>query len=113
MATKRRIEITVETEQVTVSRPNMPSMNEAANQAAWCAGCQCHVLMIGLGQAAQLASLSFRQLVSKTELNELHFYEPPDGSLLFCLASLSQWLRRGERATLALPSAYTNSEEER
>lgn len=93
MATKRRIEITVETEQVTVLRPNM---DQAANQAAWCAGCQCHVLMIGLGQAAQLAGLGVRQLVRKADLNELHFYEPPDGSLLFCLASLSQWLRRGE-----------------
>lgn len=98
MATRRRIEITLETEQVTLTYPNH-------NQTAWCVGCQCHVLMLGLPQAAQLTELSFRQLVRQTELNELHFYEPPDGSLLFCLASLSRWLRRAEATTALLASA--------
>lgn len=122
MATKRRIEITVETEQVTIARSPLneaanqlrnPAQNLAQNLAAWCAGCQSHVLLIELRQAAHLAGLSYRQLVRKTDLNELHFHEPSDGSLLFCLASLSQWLRRAESTALLLPPAHTSSEEEK
>lgn len=109
MSTKRRIEITVETEQVTVVRSDP---NPTENQVAWCAGCQCHVLLVELRQAAPLADLSVRQLVRMAELNEVHFHEPPDGSLLFCLASLSQWLRGTEPSTRLLPPVVASLEEE-
>jgi hypothetical protein len=103
VATKRRIEITVETEQITVAR-------DETSLSAWCDGCQSHVLLIGAQQAAQLAELSLRQLVSKTFSAELHFYEPPDGRLLICLASLSQWLRRSSAPALLLSATAQNGQ---
>ena len=104
MATKRRIEITVETQSVTVTQ-------EEATLSAWCAGCHSHVLMIGLGQAARLSGLSWREIVTQTDARVLHCYEPAegqfDGRLLICLASLSQWLRRAAQTTALLPALIT------
>ncbi|NOT60418.1 MAG: hypothetical protein HOP19_09360 [Acidobacteria bacterium] len=109
MATKRRIEITVETQQVAVT-------HDEGNFAAWCADCQSHVLMIGLGQAAQLSGLSWRELVRQTDAQVLHGYEPAagvmDGRLLICLASLSQWLRQAAQTTVLLPLLATSKIEE-
>jgi len=104
MATRRRIEITVETEQVTMGR------GETENGAAWCAMCCAHVLMIGVEQAARMARSSVRQLVRRVDAGELHCLEPPDGRLLICLASLSRWLRRTREITLPLPLLEALSE---
>ncbi|MEK7830012.1 MAG: hypothetical protein AAB401_02950, partial [Acidobacteriota bacterium] len=78
MATRRRIEIIMETEQVVVRR-------EEANISAWCDGCHCHVLMIGVEQAARLSGLSWREMVRKTDAGDLHYCEPDGGRLLICL----------------------------
>ena len=105
MATKRRIEITVETQSVTLTSSD-------ANVSAWCAECQSYVLMIGLGQASRLSGLSWRELIRQTDAQVLHCYEPAeglpaeglmDGRLLICLASLSQWLRQATQTTALLP----------
>lgn len=73
---------------------------DEANFSAWCDGCQNHVLMIGLEQAALLAGNSWHELVQQTDAPALHYYEPQqrDGELMICLASLSQWLLRATQA---------------
>lgn len=97
MTIKRRIEITVETQQVTVTRDEAPL-------SAWCIGCQNHVLMIGLEQAALLAGNRWYELDQQTDAPALHYYEPrqQDGQLWICLASLSQWLLRATQAMALL-----------
>src|SRR5262245_52196477 len=96
MSTRRRIEITMETEQVIKSGegPGQESKQWAENCPAWCAQCTAHVLMINAEQAARLSGMSLRQLVRCADTAAFHFAEPGDGGLLICLASLSGWLRR-------------------
>ena len=84
MKTRRRIEITVETDQVLlISKPGRSA-------PAWCGECNRRVRMATAEQAALLAGVSVRQIYRWVEAGKLHFTETPEGLLLVCLNSLAQ-----------------------
>lgn len=103
MATRRRIEITVETEQVAVTSQEM-------KLTAWCDECQRQVLMVGVEQAAQLTGLRWRELLRQADVGAFHCYEPADGSWQICLVSVSQWIQRADQTTLLLSARDLNEE---
>lgn len=80
--TKRRIEITVETERLLLTRGRRVSLT------AWCAGCGRRVLMIMPEEAARLTRLSARAVYRLVEEGRLHFTETADETLLICSDSL-------------------------
>jgi len=82
--TRRRIEITVETDQVLVVKKPGRAVS------AWCGECNRRVRMATAEQAALLAGVSTRQLYRWVEASKLHFTETPEGLLLVCLDSLAQ-----------------------
>jgi hypothetical protein len=82
--TKRRTEITVETDRVLVIRRR----SRAAQ--AWCAGCARQVQMLTPDEAAVVAAVSVRTINRRVEAEKVHFAETPDGLLLICLNSLPE-----------------------
>lgn len=90
MRTKRRTEITIETDEVTVIR-------RRRNLArAWCARCAAPVEMVTTEQAAVLTGVSLRRVFRQVEADLLHYTETPDGSLYICLNSLRDERRQDE-----------------
>jgi hypothetical protein len=82
MGTKRRTEITVETNQVTVIyRPKR-------FVRAWCEGCDAEVSMVTAEQAALIAGISLRAICRSVEAGALHFVEIADRVLFICPNSL-------------------------
>ena len=85
-ATKRRTEITIETERVlVVSRRRVSAVS-------WCDGCGWRVRMVGPEEASVWAGVSTRHIYRWLEAHRLHFVERNDGLLLICLRSLSEIL---------------------
>jgi hypothetical protein len=82
MRTKRRTDITVETDQVVVIRQHKSLAR------AWCEQCAGQVKILTVGQAAAVASVSQRTIFRRVEAGLLHFTETPDGVLFICLNSL-------------------------
>jgi len=81
--TKKRTEITIETERVVVIR-----RRRRVSARAWCQSCGGQVLMVTVDEAAQLACVSVRTLYRWVENEKLHFTEIADGELLICLNSI-------------------------
>ena len=83
MRTKKRTEITVETERIVVIR------RRGLSALAWCPkGCGL-VPMITVDEAATIASVSSRTIYRWVEAAQLHFAEMHDGRLLVCPVSLN------------------------
>jgi hypothetical protein len=83
MVRKKRTEITVETEQVTViHRPR-------SFARAWCVHCRKEVNMVTAEQAAAVAGASLRSICRFVEVDDLHFMEKADRVLFICLDSLT------------------------
>jgi hypothetical protein len=78
--TKRRTEITVETDQVLFLR-------RRSFRLAWCAACAGQVHLVTAEEAAILAGLNLRAIFRRVEADQLHYTETPDGQLLICLNS--------------------------
>lgn len=92
-ATKRRTEITIETERIwMVSHRKVSSI-------AWCEGCCWRVRMIGPEEAAVWSGTSTRTIYRWIEDNRVHFVERPDGVLLVCVRSLKHILAQAARET--------------
>jgi hypothetical protein len=83
LQTKKRLEITIDTERVFVIRRGSRSAT------AWCGACGQRVTMITPDEAAITAHVSTRAVYRLVEAGRLHFLEVPDGLLLVCLNSLS------------------------
>jgi len=80
--TKKRTEITVETDQVLIIRQRRSGVR------AWCDGCAEQVKMARAEEAAALAGVTARTIYRWVEAEKVHFTETPDGSLFICLNSL-------------------------
>ena len=83
MSTKRRTEITIETDRVFVLSRRRISV------LTWCAACGERVTMITPDEAAITARVSSRAIYRWMEAERLHFTETADGFLLVCTNSLS------------------------
>jgi hypothetical protein len=81
MATRRRIEITVETERVVIIWRNPPTR-------AMCQECGSEADMLDMTTAAELIGMTDRTLRDLVDAQELHLGQSPDGSLRLCLESL-------------------------
>ena len=81
---KRRIRITVVTDEFLVSK-----LGTGCN--AECRGCGSIVKMLGLEEAMTLAKVGSREIYRRVETGQLHFMETATGHLLICLESLKAW----------------------
>ena len=79
---KKRTQVTVETERVLVIRRRYRAIE------AGCEECGETVVMVRPDQAAAVSGHSLRAIFGAIEATELHFMEQPDGMLLICLNSL-------------------------
>ena len=83
VSTKKRTEITIETERVIVIRHRRLPVR------AWCQSCGEQVVMVTVDEAARAARVSARTLYRWVEAEKLHFVETAEGGLLICYESLS------------------------
>jgi hypothetical protein len=81
MATRKRIEITIETDRVVIIRRNRPTR-------AQCQECGSEADMLDMTTAAELTGLTDRMLHDLMDAQELHLGQSSDGSLRICLESL-------------------------
>jgi hypothetical protein len=81
MATRKRIEITIETDRVVIIRRNRPTR-------ALCRECGSEAEMLDIATAAELTGMTDRMLHELMDVQELHLVQSPDGSLRICLESL-------------------------
>ena len=79
---KRRIELSIETEKITLHGP--------VPEIGWCAECEKHSMRITSEQAAILAGVSEMLIYRMVESERLHHSETADGRLRICMASLSR-----------------------
>jgi hypothetical protein len=79
--TRKRIQITVETERVLVIRSNGRSRR-------WCVDCGRDVDVVNFVQAAALTGIAQPRLSTGTETKKWHGFEDPDGTPFICLESL-------------------------
>lgn len=81
---KKTARITVETERLLIIRRSKKSF------AGRCGQCQAEVELIGLEEAAAIASASQRAIFRWAEAGEIHFTETEDGRVMFCLNSIAR-----------------------
>lgn len=93
---KRRIEITVETERVTLVR-----RRREKRRTLWCAACDAESFMLSMDEAAAFAGMSTMAVFRLAEAGRLHWQETRAGSLVVCRNSLLRNLR-------ALPNSTGN-----
>lgn len=82
MSVRRRVEITIERRELSLS---------AAGQAATtelCPSCQCEVNMLPVDVAAKASGISPRILYRWIEQDRVHYRELADGSVLICKNSI-------------------------
>jgi hypothetical protein len=77
----RRIEISVEREEVAIRRSGRPA-------TLYCEKCGTNAAMLTMEAAALLAGASVRSLYRRLEEGKLHFFESPDGTTLVCAQSV-------------------------
>ena len=82
MRTRRIIEITIETRQVTIIRRRQPPVS------AWCAACAEVVEMLTAEQAALVIGQSVRAIYRQVEQGRFHFNETAEGRVSLCLNSV-------------------------
>jgi hypothetical protein len=81
MATRKRIEITIETDRVVILRRTRLTQGQ-------CRECGCQADMVDITTASELTGMTDRMLRDLTDAQELHLGQSPDGSLRICLESL-------------------------
>ena len=81
---RKRTEVTIETERVlVVSRRN-------SSPVLWCERCAREVMMLTVDEAAMMAHATSRVIFRLAEAGRLHFVETQEGRLLICSNSLEQ-----------------------
>ena len=83
MGRKKRTEITMETDQVTVIYRPRDFVR------AWCEGCAEEVGMVTAEQAAAISGIGPRAIYQAVEADALHFVETADRVLFICPKSLN------------------------
>lgn len=81
MAAHKRIEITIQTDQILMIRRRGCSRR-------WCPECGCDVEVVDLVQAEALTSVGQPKLRDCAEAKKWHVLEGPDGATFVCLKSL-------------------------
>ena len=94
MRTKRRIEVTVETERV------LRLCGRAVVVLTRCDACAQDVAMVRAEHAAAICRVSVRAIYRAVEDARLHHAETPDGYVLVCLDSLLMFRDSVERGRL-------------
>ncbi|MCA1849650.1 MAG: hypothetical protein LC672_01015 [Acidobacteria bacterium] len=94
MGTKRRTEISIETDRLLV----ISRRRRRRAAVAQCTVCGPGAGMITVDEAATLARASAWMIYRLAGAGQLHFTETPEGSILICLRSLFQ--RGNEQASL-------------
>jgi hypothetical protein len=90
---RRRVQITVETDEVILLR--RPDRMITAG----CSKCGRPVTMVGLDEAMLIAEAGSREIYRQVESGQLHFLETPGGHLLICTHSLqgiARWQGNGD-----------------
>ena len=82
MNTRKRTEITIETNRVLVISKRKISI------LTWCAECKERVEMVTADEAATLAGVSSRTIYRWADVEKLHFTETSEGRLIICCASI-------------------------
>ncbi len=80
---KKRMEITVEIDRVTL-------VSSQKSSTLWCEACAASVRMLTVDEAAAVAGESSRSIYRRVESGQLHFAETPEGRLFICPNSLSR-----------------------
>lgn len=80
---KKRMEITLEIDRVTV-------VSKRKSPVIWCEGCAALVGMVTVDEAAERERTSSRAIYRRVEAGQLHFAETPEGHLFICLNSISR-----------------------
>ena len=83
-AIRRRVEITIEREVVSVV------YQPAANVTGWCRQCGKDVLFLSADAAATTQNISTREIYRWLDDNRLHFQESPAGAVFICSESLNK-----------------------
>jgi hypothetical protein len=82
MRVRRRIAVTVEKREISISSPM------AEREQVHCERCGCEVSMLPVALAAVLAGVQERLVYQWVEAGRVHFLERPNGAILICLESL-------------------------
>ena len=82
MRTRKRTEITIETDRLVVLRGRKVSI------VSWCRECRQQIKMVTVDEAAIIGGVSPRAIYRSIEAREIHFLERADGLLLICPRSL-------------------------
>lgn len=82
MTTKKRVEITIETERVIIA----PS--SSSQPCLWCDSCAMQVDMLTPDLAAAQINVPPRLIYRWIEAGQLHYREDSDGAILICRNSL-------------------------
>jgi hypothetical protein len=77
----RRMQITVETDEVTIIRRHHA-------RRTWCRECAREVEVVGMAEAGTLAGMTQRALRDYAKMQGWHLADAGDGTLLLCLESL-------------------------
>jgi hypothetical protein len=84
MRIRRRIAITVEKREISIST------NAAAREQVYCERCGREVSMLSVALTAGLAGVPERMVYRWVEAGNVHFRERPDGAILICTESLPE-----------------------
>jgi hypothetical protein len=84
MRIRRRIAITVEKREISIST------NAAPREQAYCARCGREVSMLSVALTAGLKGVPERTVYRWVEAGSVHFLERPDGAILICPESLPE-----------------------
>ena len=83
MKTRKRTEITIETDRIVVLSRRKVSI------VSWCRECNQRVKMVTVDEAASIAGVTSRTMYRWADAEKLHFTETADGVLMICRASLT------------------------
>ncbi len=89
MRLRRRISVTIEKREVTISYQG------TAREQAHCRCCDREVSMLPVGLAAGITGVPERLLYQRVEAGKLHFLERSNGVVLICAESLRGMQRDG------------------
>ncbi|HEV8486246.1 MAG TPA: helix-turn-helix domain-containing protein [Blastocatellia bacterium] len=83
MRTRKRTEITIETDRIFVLSRRKVSL------VSWCNECGQRTTMVTVDEAAAIAGVTSRTMYRWADAQKLHFTETADGVLMICRASLT------------------------
>lgn len=83
MKTRKRTEITIETDRIVVLSSGKVSI------VSWCRECSQRTKMVTVDEAAAIAGVTSRTMYRWADAERLHFTETVDGVLMICRASLT------------------------